>query len=160
MIILGSLYAPVLEKTSIVIKHLPRCRRPATCKVLPGEYGPTGPLYAHSSGRGNHQAHASFCRLSNVDFQSQYPFSFYHCRLKVEQSGSSSDTFLHDTSAGIAATTAFYNHLEVGMGRQIKAFRSALGRIPIVGINVAGAATTITIIFAGELATTFKVEKL
>jgi hypothetical protein len=80
--------------------------------------------------------------------------------LKVEQSGSSSDTFLHDTSGGVAATTAFYNHLEVGKGRQIKAFRSALARIPIVGINVAGAANSITMIFAGELATTFKVEKL
>jgi len=60
----------------------------------------------------------------------------------------------------IAATTAFYNHLEVCMGRQIKGFRSALAWIHIVGIKVSGAATTISLIFAGELTTTFKVEKL
>jgi hypothetical protein len=49
----------------------------------------------------------------------------------------------------IAATAVFYNHLEVGMGRQIKGFRSALALIHIVGMNVGGSATTITIIFAG-----------
>jgi hypothetical protein len=46
------------------------------------------------------------------------------------------------------------------MGRQIKGFRSALAWMHIVGMNVGGAATIITMIFAGELATTFKVEKL
>lgn len=49
----------------------------------------------------------------------------------------------------IAATAVFYNHLEVGIGRQIKGFRSALAWIHIVGMNVGGAATTITLIFAG-----------
>ena len=49
----------------------------------------------------------------------------------------------------IAVTAVFYNHLEVGMGRRIKGFRSALAWIHLVGMNVGGAATTITIIFAG-----------
>jgi hypothetical protein len=49
----------------------------------------------------------------------------------------------------IAASAVFYNHLEVGMRRQIKGFRSVLAWIHIVGMNVGGAATTITIIFAG-----------
>ena len=50
----------------------------------------------------------------------------------------------------IAVTAVFYNHLEVGMGRQIKGFRSALALIHIViGMNVGGSATTITMIFAG-----------
>jgi hypothetical protein len=49
----------------------------------------------------------------------------------------------------IAVTAVFYNHLEVGMGRQIKGFRSVLAWIHLVGMNVGGAATTITIIFAG-----------
>ena len=49
----------------------------------------------------------------------------------------------------IAATAVFYNHLEVGMRRQIKGFRSVLAWIHVVGMNVGGAATTITIITAG-----------
>jgi hypothetical protein len=49
----------------------------------------------------------------------------------------------------IAVTAVFYNHIEAGMGRQIKGFRSALAWIHLVGMNVGGAATTITIIFAG-----------
>jgi hypothetical protein len=49
----------------------------------------------------------------------------------------------------IAATAVFYNHLEVGMGRQLKGFRSVLAWIHVIGMNVGGAATTITIIFAG-----------
>ena len=49
----------------------------------------------------------------------------------------------------IAATAVFYNHLEVGMGRQIKGFRSVLAWIHLVGMNVGGAATTIIMIFAG-----------
>jgi hypothetical protein len=49
----------------------------------------------------------------------------------------------------IAVTAVFYNHLEVGMGRQIKGFRSALAWVHVVGMNVGGAAATITIIFAG-----------
>jgi hypothetical protein len=47
----------------------------------------------------------------------------------------------------IAVTAVFYNHLEVGMGRQIKGFRSALAWVHLVGMNVGEAATTI--IFAG-----------
>jgi hypothetical protein len=49
----------------------------------------------------------------------------------------------------IAATAVFYNHLEVGMGRQIKGFRSVLAWVHLAGMNVGGAATTIVMIFAG-----------
>ncbi|MGI0047999.1 MAG: hypothetical protein ACREAW_00520 [Nitrososphaera sp.] len=49
----------------------------------------------------------------------------------------------------IAVTAVFYNHLEVGMGRQIRGFRSVLAWIHLAGMNVGGAATTIAMIFAG-----------
>jgi hypothetical protein len=49
----------------------------------------------------------------------------------------------------IAVTAVFYNHLEVGMGRQIKGFRSVLAWMHFIGMNVGGAATTIAMIFAG-----------
>ena len=49
----------------------------------------------------------------------------------------------------IAVTAVFYNHLEVGMGRQIRGFRSVLAWIHFVGMNIGGAATTIAMIFAG-----------
>ncbi|HYY40669.1 MAG TPA: hypothetical protein VE692_05425 [Nitrososphaera sp.] len=49
----------------------------------------------------------------------------------------------------IAATAVFYNHLEVGMSRRIRGYRSVLAWIHLVGMNVYGAATTITMIFAG-----------
>jgi hypothetical protein len=49
----------------------------------------------------------------------------------------------------IAVTAVFYNHLEITMGRQIRGFRSLLAWIHLVGMNVGGAATTITMIFAG-----------
>lgn len=49
----------------------------------------------------------------------------------------------------IAVTAVFYNHLEVGMGRRIRGFRSVLAWIHVVGMNVGGAITTITMIFAG-----------
>jgi hypothetical protein len=49
----------------------------------------------------------------------------------------------------IAVTAVFYNHLEVGMDRQIRGFRSVLAWIHLVGMNVGGAATTIVMIFAG-----------
>jgi hypothetical protein len=49
----------------------------------------------------------------------------------------------------IAVTAVFYNHLEVGMGRQIRGFRSVLAWVHLVGMNVGGAATTIAMIFAG-----------
>ena len=49
----------------------------------------------------------------------------------------------------IAVTAVFYNHLEITMDRQIRGFRSFLAWIHLVGMNVGGAATTITMIFAG-----------
>jgi hypothetical protein len=49
----------------------------------------------------------------------------------------------------IGVTAVFYNHLEVGMGRQIKGFRSVLAWVHLAGMNVGGAATTIVMIFAG-----------
>ena len=49
----------------------------------------------------------------------------------------------------IAVTAVFYNHLEIGMSRQIRGFRTVLAWIHFVGMNVGGAATTITMIFAG-----------
>jgi hypothetical protein len=49
----------------------------------------------------------------------------------------------------IAVTAVFYSHLEVGMGRQIKGFRSVLAWIHLVGMNGGGAATTIIMMFAG-----------
>src|ERR671918_1849629 len=49
----------------------------------------------------------------------------------------------------IAVTAVFYNHLEVGMGRQIKGFRSVLSWVHLAGMNVGGGATTIVMIFAG-----------
>src|SRR5215218_4520798 len=49
----------------------------------------------------------------------------------------------------IAVSAVFYSHFEVGMGRQIRGFRSALAWIHLVGMNVGGMATTIIMIFAG-----------
>ena len=49
----------------------------------------------------------------------------------------------------IAVSAVFYSHFEVGMGRRIRGFRSALAWIHLVGMNVGGAATTIIMIFAG-----------
>jgi hypothetical protein len=49
----------------------------------------------------------------------------------------------------IGVTAVFYNHLEVGMGKQIKGFRSVLAWVHLAGMNVGGAATTIVMIFAG-----------
>jgi hypothetical protein len=49
----------------------------------------------------------------------------------------------------IAVSAVFYSHFEVGMGRQIRGFRSFLAWIHLVGMNVGGAATTIIMIFAG-----------
>src|ERR671931_1992262 len=49
----------------------------------------------------------------------------------------------------IAVTAVFYNHLEVNMGRQIRGIRSVLAWIHFAGMNVGGAATTLTMIFAG-----------
>lgn len=49
----------------------------------------------------------------------------------------------------IAVSAVFYSHFEVGMGKQIRGFRSALAWIHLVGMNVGGVATTIIMIFAG-----------
>ena len=49
----------------------------------------------------------------------------------------------------IAVTAVFYNHLEVNMNRRISGIRSVLAWIHLFGMNVGGAATTITMIFAG-----------
>lgn len=49
----------------------------------------------------------------------------------------------------IAVTAVFYSHLEVGMGRRIRGFRSVLAWVHLAGMNVGGAAATITMIFAG-----------
>jgi hypothetical protein len=49
----------------------------------------------------------------------------------------------------IAVAAVFYSHLEVGMGRRIRGFRSFLAWIHLVGMNVGGAATTIIMMFAG-----------
>jgi hypothetical protein len=49
----------------------------------------------------------------------------------------------------IAVSAVFYSHLEVGMDRRIRGFRSFLAWIHLVGMNVGGAATTIIMIFAG-----------
>jgi hypothetical protein len=49
----------------------------------------------------------------------------------------------------IAVAAVFYNHLELSMGRKIRGFRSVLAWVHLAGMNVGGAATTITMIFAG-----------
>jgi hypothetical protein len=49
----------------------------------------------------------------------------------------------------IAVTAVFYSHLEVSMGRQIRGFRAILAWTHLLGMNIGGAATTITMIFAG-----------
>src|ERR671922_892383 len=49
----------------------------------------------------------------------------------------------------IAVTAVFYNHLEINMGKSISGFKSVLAWIHLIGMNVGGAATTLTMIFAG-----------
>jgi hypothetical protein len=49
----------------------------------------------------------------------------------------------------IAVTAVFYNHLEVNMKKGISGARSVLAWIHLFGMNIGGAATTITMIFAG-----------
>ncbi|MGI0024977.1 MAG: hypothetical protein ACREA4_07520 [Nitrososphaera sp.] len=53
----------------------------------------------------------------------------------------------------VAVTAVFYNHLEVDMNKRIRGFRSALVWVHLIGMNVGGAATTITMIFAGLVGT-------
>jgi hypothetical protein len=49
----------------------------------------------------------------------------------------------------IAVTATFYHHLEIDMGKSIRGFKSVLAWIHLVGMNVGGAATTLSMIFAG-----------
>lgn len=49
----------------------------------------------------------------------------------------------------IAVTAIFYQHLEVNMNRRLRGVRSALAWVHLIGMNVGGAATTITMILAG-----------
>jgi hypothetical protein len=49
----------------------------------------------------------------------------------------------------IAITALFYNHLEVNLQKRIRGIKSVLAWINLMGINVGGAATAITIIYAG-----------
>lgn len=49
----------------------------------------------------------------------------------------------------IAVTAIFYQQLEVNMNRRLRGVRSALAWVHLIGMNVGGAATTITKILAG-----------
>jgi hypothetical protein len=49
----------------------------------------------------------------------------------------------------IAVTATFYHQLEIDMRKSIRGFKSVLAWIHLVGMNVGGAATTLTMIFAG-----------
>jgi hypothetical protein len=49
----------------------------------------------------------------------------------------------------IATTAIFYNHLEINMGKNIRGVRSVMAWIHLIGMNVGGAATTISMILAG-----------
>jgi hypothetical protein len=49
----------------------------------------------------------------------------------------------------IAVTATFYHHLEIDMRKSIPGIKSVLAWIHLIGMNVGGAATTLTMIFAG-----------
>jgi len=49
----------------------------------------------------------------------------------------------------IAVTATFYHHLEIDMRKSICGIKSVLAWIHLIGMNVGGAATTLTMIFAG-----------
>jgi hypothetical protein len=49
----------------------------------------------------------------------------------------------------IAVAAVFYSHLEISMGRKIRGFGSVLAWVHLAGMNIGGATTTITMIFAG-----------
>lgn len=49
----------------------------------------------------------------------------------------------------IATTAIFYNHLEINMEKNIRGVRSVMAWIHLIGMNVGGAATTISMILAG-----------
>jgi hypothetical protein len=48
----------------------------------------------------------------------------------------------------ITVTVTFYHQLEIDMGKSIRGFKSAFAWIHFVGMNVGGAAATLTMIFA------------
>ena len=49
----------------------------------------------------------------------------------------------------IATTAIFYNHLEINMEKKIRGVRAIMAWIHLIGMNVGGAATTISMILAG-----------
>jgi hypothetical protein len=49
----------------------------------------------------------------------------------------------------IAVTATFYHQLEIDMRKNIRGFKTILAWIHLVGMNVGGAATTLTMVFAG-----------
>jgi hypothetical protein len=49
----------------------------------------------------------------------------------------------------IAVTATFYHHLEIDMRKNIRGIKSVLAWIHLIGMNVGGAAATLTMIFAG-----------
>jgi len=49
----------------------------------------------------------------------------------------------------IATTAIFYNHLEINMEKNIRGVRAVMAWIHLIGMNVGGAATTISMILAG-----------
>ena len=49
----------------------------------------------------------------------------------------------------IATTAIFYNHLEINMDKNIRRVRAVTAWIHLIGMNVGGAATTISMILAG-----------
>jgi len=49
----------------------------------------------------------------------------------------------------IATTAIFYNHLEINLEKNIRGVRSIMAWIHLIGMNVGGAATTISMILAG-----------
>ena len=56
--------------------------------------------------------------------------------------------FLYDIGSGNSSNSDFYRHLEIDMGKSIRGFKSVLAWIHLVGMNVGGAATTLSMIFA------------
>ncbi len=49
----------------------------------------------------------------------------------------------------IAVTATFYHNLEIDMRKSVRGIKSVLAWIHLIGMNVGGAATTLTMIFAG-----------
>ena len=49
----------------------------------------------------------------------------------------------------IATTAIFYNHLEINLGKNIRGVRAIMAWIHLIGMNVGGAGTTISMILAG-----------